>query len=277
MDATVREFDLQLRDGRNLHCYDRTPDGRTRLAVHWHHGSPNLGAPPEPLFALSDRLGVRWLGHDRPGYGSSTPSPGRSIGADAADVAALADALDIDRFAVMGHSGGGPHALAAAALLTDRVSRVVAMSGPAPYDDAFDFFAGMADPGELRAATAGRAARAAYEAAAEEAPPVFTEADWAALEGDWAWVLDVVRPAMAAGPEALIDDDVATVSDWGFRPASIRQPVLLVHGGEDRMVPVSHARRLHELIAAAELTIADADGHVSVLAQAPAALSWLTR
>ena len=72
----VTETDLKLRDGRILHVYDAAGKdrGRDRLAVFWQHGTPNLGAPPEPLLPAADRLGIRWVSHDRPGYGGSTPS-----------------------------------------------------------------------------------------------------------------------------------------------------------------------------------------------------------
>jgi pimeloyl-ACP methyl ester carboxylesterase len=74
----VREFDLDLGDARTLHAYDAGGDGE-RLAVFWHHGTPNIGAPPAPLFADADRLGLRWVSYDRPGYGGSTPQPGRDV------------------------------------------------------------------------------------------------------------------------------------------------------------------------------------------------------
>ena len=101
-----------------------------RLTVVWHHGTPNVGTPPEPLLPASAERGIRWVSYDRPGYGGSTPHPGRDIASAAADVEAIADALGIDRFAVLGHSGGGPHALACAALLGDRVRRRGERVGP---------------------------------------------------------------------------------------------------------------------------------------------------
>jgi pimeloyl-ACP methyl ester carboxylesterase len=117
----VTETDLALDDGRTLHVYDTgAGDGAAGLAVFWHHGTPNTGAPPEPLFAAAAERGIRWVSHDRPGYGGSTPHPGRDVASAAADVATVADALGIDRFAVMGHSSGSPHALACAAVLPGR-------------------------------------------------------------------------------------------------------------------------------------------------------------
>ena len=111
------ESDLTLRDGRTLHVYDTgAPElADPRLVVVWHHGTPNIGPPPAPLLAESARLGVRWLGFDRPGYGGSTRHPGRTTGSVARDVAELVDALSVERFAVVGHSGGGSHAVASVA------------------------------------------------------------------------------------------------------------------------------------------------------------------
>src|SRR4051794_41757269 len=78
----VMETDLQLTDGRALHVYDTSAAGESdRLAVFWHHGTPNLGAPPEPLFETADRLGLRWVSFDRPGYGGAAPPPGGDVGA----------------------------------------------------------------------------------------------------------------------------------------------------------------------------------------------------
>src|ERR687897_552183 len=112
----VTQTDLELGDGRTLHAYDTgANDANGRLAVFWHHGSPNIGAPPEPLFSVADRLGIRWVSYDRPGYGGSTPRPDRDVASAAADACAVADALSIERFALMGHSSGGSHAPAGAA------------------------------------------------------------------------------------------------------------------------------------------------------------------
>jgi pimeloyl-ACP methyl ester carboxylesterase len=276
----VNEFELTLADGLVLHAYDTDPDGAAgdRLTVFWHHGTPNLGAPPAPLFEASQRLGIRWVSHDRPGYGGSTPRPGRSVGTAAADVAALADSLGIHSFGVMGHSGGGAHALACAALLPDRVLGAVSVSGPAPYGaEGLDWFAGMAPSGQaaLRAAVAGREAKEAYEASAPDGEMGFSPADLEAFEGEWSWFGSVVGPAVVAGPAAQIDDELAYVAPWGFDPAGITAPVLLVHGGEDRIIPSSHGAWLAGRCASAELRLQPDDGHISVLRSGASALEWL--
>jgi pimeloyl-ACP methyl ester carboxylesterase len=275
----LRELDIALPDGRTLHAYDTGPAGAPLAAV-WHHGTPNIGPPPMPLFADAERLGIRWIGYDRPGYGGSTPQPDRDVASAAADVAAVADAAGAERFAVMGHSGGGPHALSCAALLPDRVIASVAISSLAPFDaDGLDWFAGMwpNDEATLRAAAAGREEKERFEASPPEGGPGFTDADQAALAGDWSWFMSVVDPALASGPGAMIDDDLAYVSPWGFDPATIGSPVLLLHGGEDRIAPVSHAEWLARRIRGAELRVHAGDGHISVLRAAPAALDWLAK
>src|ERR687897_2764630 len=211
----VTETDLELGDGRTLHAYDTgADDADGRLAVFWHHGSPNIGAPPEPLFPAAARLGIRWVSYDRLGYGGSTPYPGRDVASAASYVSRVADALGIDRFALMGHSGGGSHALACGALLPERVLGVVSVAGMAPFDaEALDWFAGMAASGvaSLRAAAEGRAALEDFLESTEFDPEMFTPADHAALSGAWSWLNSVVGPAVEAGPGGLIDDDLAYV------------------------------------------------------------------
>jgi pimeloyl-ACP methyl ester carboxylesterase len=275
----VNEFELALGDGRTLHAYDTgAGGGATRLAVIWHHGTPNIGLPPEPLFPTSERLGIRWIAYDRPGYGGSSPLPGRDLASAAADSAAVADALNFDRFAVMGHSGGGSHAVACAALLRDRVLAAVSVSGLAPFGaDGLDWFAGMAAPGSLRAAAAGREAKERYEASASKSDPGFVQADHEALDAEWGWFGKVVRPALSRGPAPLIDDDLAYVSPWGFDPADIDVPTLVVHGAQDRVVPSAHGAWLARRIPGAELWLRPDDGHISILRSAPAALEWLAR
>ncbi|MEU8262364.1 alpha/beta hydrolase [Micromonospora sp. NPDC048999] len=272
----VTETDLRLGDGRTLHVYDT--GGAGRLAVFWHHGTPNIGAPPAPLFTAADRLQLRWVSYDRPGYGGSTPVPGRDIASAATDVAAVADALGIARFVVMGHSGGGPHALACGALLPDRVVAVVSGAGLAPYDaEGLDWFAGMVPSGvaSLRAAAAGRAAMVAHETSGIEYDPQFTPADLTSLHGDWSWFDSVVGPATKSGQGGLVDDDLAYASPWGFRPAQVTPPVLLLHGDRDGIVPAAHGEWLARHCPAAELRRYPEDGHISVLRHAESALEWL--
>jgi pimeloyl-ACP methyl ester carboxylesterase len=274
-ERVIRERDLELGGGRRLHVYDTGGGG---LAVFWQHGTPNLGEPPAPLLPAGERLGVRFVSHDRPGYGSSTALSGRDVASVAADVGGIADALGIERFAVMGHSGGGVYALACAALLPERVLGAVCASGLAPYGaEGLDWFAGMAPAGEaeLRAAARGRAALEALLASTEWDPEQFTPADHAALAGSWSWVGDVAVKALQQGVGGMVDDDLSYVAPWGFDPGQVRAPALVLHGGQDRMVPSAHGEWLARRIPSAELWLRPDDGHVSVLESAGEALAWL--
>lgn len=270
------ERDLTLDDGAALHVYDT---GSGDLPILWHHGTPNTGSPPAPLFGAAERWGIRWVGWDRPGYGGSSPQPDRPVSSAAKYAAQVADSLGLDRFAVMGHSGGGPHALACAALLPKRVLAAVTAASLAPYGVAdLDYSAGMCASGvaALEAAAAGRGVKEAHEAAHGEAyDPEFTEGDLKALGGPWGWFGSVVRAAEPAGPAPAIDDDLAYVRPWGFDPADVAAPTLLLQGTADRIVPAQHARWLEARIPDAELRVAPDGGHISVMLGAESALAWV--
>ncbi|HUX71413.1 MAG TPA: alpha/beta hydrolase [Cellulomonadaceae bacterium] len=276
----VTEDDLTLSDGRTLHVYDAAAhDTCGRLVVVWHHGTPNTGAPPEPLLAAADQRGIRWVSYDRPGYGGSTPLEGRDVASAAADVAAIADALGVGSFAVMGHSGGGPHALACSTLLPDRVVAAVSIAGLAPLNaKGIDWFGGMAGSGvaELHAAIEGRLALEECLASGEYDPRMFTASDHAALAGDWSWLLSVVALAQAGGRDGMVADDLAYVRPWGFAPASTVAPVLILQGGQDRIVPRAHGAWFARHLRSSTLWLRPMDGHISVLSSAVAAMDWLT-
>src|SRR5215472_11478333 len=132
----------------------RTPDGRT-LAVEdggdpagqpvlIHHGIPMSRHIYGPQEQDATERGLRLICHDRPGYGGAAPQPGRSVADCAADVRVICTELGIDRLAMWGMSGGGPHVLACAALLPDLVTAAASLASFAPYGaEALDYFAGM--------------------------------------------------------------------------------------------------------------------------------------
>jgi len=270
------ERDVLQPDGRRLVVHDAGSSGDSdELTVIWHHGSPQTGALLDPLLAAAAARGIRLVSYARPSYGGSSPNPGRDVASAAGDVEHIADTLSVGRFAVMGASGGGPHALACPARLPDRVIGAVCLASPAPYTDGFDWYAGMASPGALRAAAAGREARERFALTDEFDESQFTAADWAALAGTWAALGRDAAQASAAGVDGLIDDDVAIVTPWGFDVGVITVPVLLVQGGEDRVIPPSHADWLMRTIPSLELWVRPRDGHISVLDACPVAMDWL--
>ena len=129
--------------------------------------------------------------------------------------------------------------------------------------------------GSLRAAAAGREAKERYETSGVEYDMEFSEADLATLNGSWSWFGKVVGPALANGPGPLIDDDLAYVTPWGFDPASITAPTLLLHGDRDGINPPTHSQWLATRIPNVELRLTPGDGHISVLDHAESALDWL--
>jgi pimeloyl-ACP methyl ester carboxylesterase len=271
----VIERDVRLDDGRTVCAFDTGADAAEAFTTIWFHGSPQTGALLPPLLTAAAERNIRLLSYGRPGYGGSSPRPGRDVASAAADVAQVADAFGISRFAVMGSSGGGSHALACAALLPDRVLGVVCLAAIAPLTEDFDWFAGMASDGGLRSARAGREARERYAATAEFDVDSFTAADWAALAGPWSSLGADANRASEGGLDGLIDDDIAYVSHWGLDLARIEAPVLLVQGGEDRVVPPSHAQWLLRNIRRSELWLRPNDGHISVLNACALAMDWL--
>ena len=277
--GTLTTHEVTASDGRALRAYDSGTRGdQSDGVVIWHHGTPQTGEIPEPLVAAFAARRLRCVGYDRPGYGGSSPHRGRDVASAAADVAAVADALDIGVFATIGASGGGPHALACAARLPGRVTGVVSVAGLAPFGaDGLDWFAGMAEAGaaELHAAVRGPTALEQHLGSTDFDPEIFTSSDHAALADDWRWLGTTAQKALASGFGGVVDDDLAYVAPWGFDPSEITTRVLLVHGDDDRVVPSTHGEWLAGHIGGAELWRRPGDGHVSVLRSCAAALDWL--
>jgi len=268
----VVERDVPTGEGRLLHTFDSGGDGPVVL---FHHGSPATGALLPPMLSATSARGVRLIGYARPSYLGSTAVPGRDVASAAADVAAILDALGVPRCLTFGASGGGPHALACAALLPDRVRAVATLAGIAPYTQDFDWFAGMAAPGALRAAQQGKESRRKFAETDDFDPSVFVDADWAALQGEWSSLGADAGAAGSAGPDGLIEDDVAFASDWGFSLGALTVPAWFVHGELDRMVPVAHAQAMLRSCPTGELWLRPREGHVSVLSAVPVVLDWL--
>ncbi|MGJ4843205.1 alpha/beta fold hydrolase [Leifsonia sp. Le1] len=265
--------ELTTPDGRTVRFFDSGASG-AGATVLWHHGTPQTGAIIAPIAAAAEAAGLRVVSVARPGYPGSAERPDRSVADAAADALLVLDELGIDRFATVGASGGGPHALACAALAPDRVSAVATIASLAPRWESDDWFAGMASPDALLTAVLGRDARLRHAEHAEFDESSFTDRDWAALSADWAPLGADAQAGAAEGPAGESDDDVAYVSDWGFDPADITAPALLVHGKADRVVPVAHTLALLESIPNADLLLRPRDGHVSVLATLPLVFAW---
>jgi pimeloyl-ACP methyl ester carboxylesterase len=190
--------------------------------------------------------------------------------------------LGIKRLAVMGHSGGGPHALACAELLDNIVPAVAVLASPAPYGaPGLDYFAGMGESNieesKLRVSDheAADASAAAHreeflqttpEGMAESMRTLLSPVDLAAFTDELAeYLVETTRDGLGPGPEGWCDDDRATLGDWGFEVSEIGTPVLLMHGRQDQFVPFGHGQWLASQIPGVEARLPENEGHLSLI------------
>jgi pimeloyl-ACP methyl ester carboxylesterase len=267
---------MLLTDGRAVGFADYGPPAAT--AVLWCHGGPGSRIEPAHLAAQASDAGLRIIGVDRPGYGLSTPQPGRSIAGWAPDALAVADHLGIGQFVAVGTSTGGAYALALAADDPDRVLGVVACCAMTDmrWPEGRATMSGPHTHAVWNAPNRAAAIAAATEAHGEGGSkmrgagmaPVLAASD-AELFGSPAWIATAAaafRAMFAQGLEGYADDRLADGGGWvGFDVASIRCPVTVLHGSSDRIVNVIHARHTAELVPTADLVIVDGLGHFSIV------------
>jgi pimeloyl-ACP methyl ester carboxylesterase len=262
--------------------------------VFVHHGSPGSAILDQHWVSDAAARGLRLIIYARPGFGLSTRAAGRVVADAARDVAAIADELGVDRFLSWGFSGGGPHALACAALLPDRVVAVASLAAAAPIDgDGLDFFEGMG-PGNIeefgiavnggedaiRTFAAEQAAdlrNVTQEQMVEAMAPHLSPVDAAELAGPIGVTeLAQFQDAFAVSVDGWVDDDLAFIAPWGFQPSDISVPVLLWQGREDRMVPFAHGEWLARQIPGVEAHLTEGDGHLTMVTRRiPGVHQWL--
>jgi pimeloyl-ACP methyl ester carboxylesterase len=258
------------------------------------HGTPGSRVGPFPKARVLYELGVRLISFDRPGYGGSERLISRLVADVVPDVEAIADDLGLDEFAVIGRSGGGPHALACAALLPERVTRAGVLVSLAPWAaEGLDWFDGMADSNVLAYTTAASnpeilTARLVTTAAQIKADPSshVTSLGPEMQESDRRVLADIgirkmlaenYAEALSDSPDGWIDDVLAFCAPWGFDLSAIRVPVRLWHGEKDVFSPVAHAQWLAEQIPGALVEIRPDAAHFDALVAVPDILSWLIR
>ncbi|NUR28951.1 MAG: alpha/beta fold hydrolase [Catenulispora sp.] len=271
---------LRLTDGRTLEYVVAGPEDGTPLV--FHHGTPFAAVLFEPMVAAAARHGLRMVMHSRPGYAGSSELPGRAVAAVADDVSALLDELGADAFVTVGWSGGGPHALACAALLPERCRAAASVAGVAPYGaEGLEWLDGMGAENleEFAAATAGEGPLTSYLNAQVESlaqvrgdqiaaalGDLVSEVDKRALTDEFAeYTAAAFRKAVSEGVAGWRDDDLAFVADWGFDLAAIQTPVSLWQGAEDRMVPLAHGRWLASQLPGASVQLRPTEGHLSLM------------
>jgi pimeloyl-ACP methyl ester carboxylesterase len=269
------EWLVTTADGRTLAVEDAgDPDGRPVMV---HVGTPNSRHLYGRTVADATARGLRLISYDRPGYGESTPQPGRTMADTADDARAICAALGLDRLAMWGFSGGGPPLLACAALLPDLVAAAACLASLAPYDAAgLDWFAGRS-PGAARDAALMLADRAASRATFERERRALLSVSAAGLAEDMRSVLQpgddpgflldealCMQQAYTSGIEGCWDDCYAQLTPWGFELARISVPVLLMHGRRDEAVSFSHGQWLAAHIPGADARLFDDEGHATL-------------
>lgn len=271
-----------------------TPDGRTLAYATWGdpdgfpilalHGTPGCRLNRWPKEELYLELGIYAVTHDRAGYGRSDRHHGRCVADEAADVAALADELGLERFGVIGGSGGGPHVLACAALLADRVVRAACVVGVAPLGDpGLDedaWTAGM-DPENVKEFGWARAgedvltvelerlqkdveARAAVNPSSVLDEYELSESDRAELARPE--FMQVIRETAfeqaVNGVGGWVDDDLAFVKPWGFEVGAVAVPTLVRYGLTDVLVPPGHGEWLAANVPGCIVEVETSAGHL---------------
>ena len=276
---------MTLPDGRTL-AYTEIGAAHGPVALYFH-GAPGSRLELIALDEAFAAVGLRVITADRPGYGGSTPLPGRTTADWADDVAALADRLGVDRFVVMGLSSGGPYTVACASLLGDRVTGAIVAAGNTDmsWPEASDGY--LQSELEIMAMDdEGAAVAWCIERYGADGSGLFGgEGDMDLGDVDNAWLADEANltSLMVTMSEAFHQGVVGYAHDitvqgraWTFDPAAITCPTIVVHGTEDRLVPVEHSRHTASLIPGSERRELPGVGHLSLGEHLPALVEELT-
>lgn len=279
---TLRRL-IPLPDGREIDVMLNGPDDGFPLVVH--EGTPSGLVVNTKLATAAEERGLRLVTAARPGYERSTPQPGRRVADVAADLASVLDALGAGEFVSIGMSGGGPHALACAALLPQRCRAAASVAGVGPYGaEGLDFLAGMGPENveEFDLAVQGADALTPYleqvaqalrdvtgEQVAEALGGLISSADAAVLTGEFAEEMAAsCRAAIKEGVAGWRDDDLAFAADWGYGLDATAGRVAIWQGDQDRMVPFAHGQWLAAHIPGARVHLEPGEGHLTMIVTA---------
>ena len=292
-DLAPERRSIGMSDGRVIEILTAGPEDG--LPIVLHEGTPVGLALFEPTVRAAAIRGLRVVLTARPGYEGSTPRPGRRVADVAADVAEVLNVLGADTFVTAGWSGGGPHALACAAMLPGRCLAAASIAGVAPYGmPGLDFMAGMGPENvtEFTAALAGEAELTKVLDAsvaelegltgamvADALGGLVSDVDKAALTGEYAdHLATALKASLNSGIAGWRDDDIAFTKDWGFSlgwdsplspatllgPETEHAPVAIWQGDQDRMVPYAHGKWLAANTRGARAHLLPGEGHLTM-------------
>jgi pimeloyl-ACP methyl ester carboxylesterase len=272
-------------DGRSVEYLVSGPDDAPDLLL-FHGGSPSAAVERPGLTRAATAAGMRVASYSRGGYGNSERREGRSVADEAVMCAALADRLGHESFFTIGWSGGGPVALACAALLPQRVRACLTLASITPLTESGAAWRTLWNPAQLREwdeleegnlakltpdfeAAVGLFSRmTGHRLAAVGGTPDPRALAYGHETQIRPSLVRSMRRAVQRGYFGYLDDNLAQARDWGFRVSSIAVPVVVLHGELDRLVPVAHGRWLAANIPGARFVILPDAGHGSV------ALPW---
>lgn len=279
---------VRLPDGRRLGFVER--GDASGSPVFDFHGNPGSRLS---FWGEEDSLraaGVRLIGVDRPGIGLSDPEPGRDVAGWARDVAALAGALALERFAVLGHSVGGPYAAACAWALPERVTSAALVSSIIPLDSP-GAFAELGKPRQWRMArdhprVLAASLRALFTLA--RLAPGLAGRLFGARSTDVERAIsarpEVVDRALASAAEAtrqgaggLVEDMRVAMRPWGFAPEEIRVPTFVWQGDADSSIPREWGEWWERAVPGARLVPCPGQGHLLIEERIEEILAALTR
>ena len=265
-------------------------DPKGQSVLHFH-GTPGCRLEMAWADDLLADLGVRWIAFDRPGYGGSTPTA-FSVGSVAKMALRVADHCDLERFRTSGWSGGTPFALATAALAGERVEAVAVIAGAGPFQLVPGALDSLSDgdkaavgllPDDREGACAGfiegfdlTPALASPTALYEAFEPLLSESDRRLWMSHSEHFLADMREAMRQGVVGCGRDNVAWIGAWDVDPTTVKCPVLLWYGTEDRMAKPIHGHWFEENLPRAHLTMLEGEGHLQPFAHLPQILAELT-
>jgi pimeloyl-ACP methyl ester carboxylesterase len=271
---------LTLPDGRQLDVYlEGPPQG---MPLFFFHRSPSSGIPAAGLVKPVTDRSLRYVAWSPPGYGDSTRLPGRSVADVSTDAVAVLDSIGVERAYALGWSGGGPHAMAVAAMLPERIVAAATIGGVAPYPaEGIDWLEGMGPENveEFGASLEGPDALIAFKErawplwrtvtgpdVAEAFGGLIDDVDRGSLTGEFAEeVAASTREGLRNGYWGWFDDDMAFSRAWGFELEAMQVPVHIWQGGHDKMVPFAHGKWLAAHIGSACPHLDPEQGHLKLV------------